>query len=182
MKGHFLVLMVLLTACAAKKQVAEFEAQPSWMKQKPIIPGYYVGIGSAKKVGTSSEYIANARKDALADLSGEVSTQISSTSVYHTIENNYGHVESYDQRIETTVEDYLEGFEPVEYYENNDSYWVYFRISKETYAAKKELKKQEALMTALAKYNSGIQEEKSIRPKEALTFYLQGLASNKALS
>ncbi len=179
MKGHFLVLMVLLTACAAKKQVAEFEAQPSWMKQKPIIPGYYVGIGSAKKVGTSSEYIANARKDALADLSGEVSTQISSTSVYHTIENNYGHVESYDQRIETTVEDYLEGFEPVEYYENNDSYWVYFRISKEIYAEKKELKKQEALMTALAKYNSGIEEEKSFRPKEALTFYLQGLQAIK---
>jgi len=179
MKGYFLVLMVLLTACAAKKQVAEFEAQPSWMKQKPIITGYYVGIGSAKKVGTSSEYIANARKDALADLSGEVSTQISSTSVYHTIENKYGHVESYDQRIETTVEDYLEGFEPVEYYENNDSYWIYFRISKETYAEKKELKKQEALMTALAKYNSGIQEEKSTRPKEALTFYLQGLQAIK---
>jgi hypothetical protein len=179
MKGYILLLMVFLSACAAKKQAAEFKSQPSWMKQKPIIPGYYVGIGSAKKVGTSSEYIANARKDALADLSGEVSTQISSTSVYHTIQNKYGHVESYDQRIETTVEDYLEGFEPVEYYENNDSYWVYFRISKETYAEKKELKKQEALMTALAKYNSGIQEEKSTRPKEALTFYLQGLQAIK---
>ena len=50
MKGYFIVLMVLLSACAAKKQAAEFEAQPFWMKQKPIIPGYYVGIGSAKKL------------------------------------------------------------------------------------------------------------------------------------
>ncbi len=180
MRGILFVLMILLAGCAAKKQAAEFEAQPAWMKQKPIIAGYYVGIGSAKKIGTSAEYIANARKDALADLAGEVSAQISSTSVYHTIENKYGHIESYDQRIETTVEDYLEGFEPVEYYETNDSYWVYFRISKATYVEMKEQKKQEALITALAKYNSGLEEETASNPKEALAFYLQGLQAIKS--
>jgi hypothetical protein len=179
MKGYIFIICLFLTACVAKKQSAEFEAQPAWMKQKPIIPGYYIGIGSAKKVGTSSEYIANARKDALADLAGEVSTQINATSVYRTIENKYGFIESYDQRIETTVEDYLEGFEPVEFYENNDSYWAYFRISRETYLEKKELKKKEALMAALSKYNSGLQEEMATNPKEALTFYLQGLLAIK---
>jgi hypothetical protein len=179
MKGYFIILLVLITACVAKKKTAEFEAQPAWMKQKPIVTGYYVGIGSAKKVGISSEYISNARKDALADLAGEVSVQVSSTSVYHTIENKYGHIESYDQRIETTVDDYLEGFEPVEIYENADSYWVYYSISKAVYFEKKELKKQEALMTALAKYNSGVQEDKSNKPKEALAFYLQGLQAIK---
>jgi hypothetical protein len=179
MRGYIILWVVLLSACVAKKQAAEFEAQPAWMKQKPIIPGYYVGIGSAKKVGTSSEYIANARKDALADLAGEVSTQISSTSVYRTIEDKYGHMETYDQRIETTVDDYLEGFEPVEIYENNESYWVYYSIRKEIYVEKKEMKKQEALMTALAKYNSGLQEENAGKPKESLAFYLQGLQSIK---
>jgi hypothetical protein len=179
MKNYLILLIVLLSSCVAKKQAAEFEAQPAWMKQKPIIPGYYIGIGSAKKVGTSSEYIANARKDALADLAGEVSVQVSSTSVYHAIESKYGHIESYDQRIETAVDDYLEGFEPIEIYENNDSYWIYYSISKAVYVEKKELKKQEALMTALAKYNSGQQEDKSNKPKEALTFYLQGLQAIK---
>jgi hypothetical protein len=179
MKNYLILLIVLFSSCVAKKQAAEFEAQPAWMKQKPIIPGYYIGIGSAKKVGTSSEYIANARKDALADLAGEVSVQVSSTSVYHTIESRYGHIESYDQRIETSVDDYLEGFEPIEIYENDDSYWVYYSISKAVYVEKKELKKQEALMTALAKYNSGQQEDKSNKPKEALAFYLQGLQAIK---
>ena len=89
MKYLLILAVFLLSACAAKKQAAEFEAQPAWMKQKPIVPGYYIGIGSSKKVGTSSEYIANARKDALADLAGEVSVQISSSSVYHTIENKF---------------------------------------------------------------------------------------------
>ena len=142
-------------------------------------PGILYRNRQRKQSGTSSEYIANARKDALADLAGEVSSQISSTSVYHTIENKYGHIESFDQRIETTVDDYLEGFEPVEFYENESSYWVYFRISKETYVEKKELKKQEALLTALTKYNSGLQEEKANKPKEALAFYLQGLQAIK---
>lgn len=179
MKYILILVAVALTACAAKKKAAEFEAQPAWMKQKPIIPGYYVGIGSSKKVGTSSEYIASARKDALADLAGEISVQINSTSVYHTIENKYGQIESFDQRIETTVDDYLEGFEPVEFYENADSYWVYFRISKATYVEMKESKKREALSIASTKYNAGRQEENSGRPKEALSFYLQGLQSIK---
>ncbi len=179
MKHLLFLVVILFSACAAKKQAAEFEAQPAWMKQKPIIAGYYVGIGNSKKVGTSSEYIANARKDALADLAGEVSVQISSSSVYHTIENKYGQIESFDQRIETTVDDYLEGFEPVEFYENADSYWVYFRISKATYVEMKESKKKEALSVALAKYNAGKNEEVSGKPKEALSFYLQGLQSIK---
>jgi len=115
----------------------------------------------------------------LADLAGEVSVQISSTSVYQTIENKYGQIESFDQRIETTVDDYLEGFEPVEFYENAGSYWVYFRISKATYMEMKELKKKEALSVALTKYNAGHQEATSARPKEALAFYLQGLQSIK---
>lgn len=179
MKYYFILILVVLSSCAAKKQAAELEAQPAWMKQKPIIAGYYIGIGSSKKVGTSSEYIASARKDALADLAGEISVQINSTSVYHTIENKYGQIESFDQRIETTVDDYLEGFEPVEFYENADSYWVYFRISKATYVEMKESKKREALSVALTKYNAGQQEEIMGRPKEALSFYLQGLQSIK---
>jgi hypothetical protein len=43
----------------------------------------------------------------------------------------------------------------------------------------KELKKQEALNTALTKYNSGLEEEKTSKPKEALTYYLQGLQAIK---
>lgn len=175
MKYYWISIVIILASCAAKKQAAEFEAQPTWMKQKPIIQGYYIGIGSAKKVGTSAEYIAKARQDALADLAGEVSATISSTSVLHTIETEYGHSETFDQKIETTTDDYLEGFEPAEAYETNDSYWVYFRISREIYHEMKEKKKKEVTETALAKYISGKNEQDQNHPVEALSFYLQGL-------
>jgi len=175
MKYSLIFILFLMASCAAKKEAAEFKLQPEWMKQKPIIQGYYIGIGSAKKVGTTAEYIAKARQDALADLAGEVSATISSTSVLHTIETEYGHSETFDQKIETTTDDYLEGFEPAEAYETPDSYWIYFRISRETYHEMKEKKKMEATEAALAKYISGKNEQAQNHPVEALSFYLQGL-------
>ncbi len=179
MKRYFVILAIFLASCAAKKQAAEFEAQPDWVKQKPIIPGYYVGIASVKKIGTSAQYIAKARQQALTDLAEGVSSNVSSTSVLRSIETEYGYSESYDQKIQISTDDYLEGFDPVDSYENEGSYWVYYKISKSTYQEMKEKKKQEAVATALAKYKSGLREEQMNKPKEAIAFYLQGLQAIK---
>ncbi|MFP4023041.1 MAG: LPP20 family lipoprotein [Thiohalospira sp.] len=179
MKKYLAIFLFILGSCAAKKEAAEFEALPGWVKQKPIIPGYYVGIASVKKVGTSAQYISKARRQALADLAESVSSTVSSTSVLHAIETKYGHSETFDQKIQVSTEDYLEGFEPVDFYENEDSYWVYYKIDKRTYHEMKEKKKKEAVATALAKYQSGLQEEDSNKPKEAIAFYLQGLQAIK---
>jgi hypothetical protein len=179
MKRYLVILALFLASCAAKKQAAEFEAQPDWVKQKPIIPGYYVGIASVKKIGTSAQYIAKARQEALTDLAEGVSSNVSSTSVLRSIETEYGYSESYDQKIQISTDDYLEGFDPVDFYENESSYWVYYKISKSTYQEMKEKKKQEAVATALAKYQSGLQEQKLNKPKEAVAFYLQGLQALK---
>ena len=179
MKRYWVILLIFLASCAAKKQAAEFEARPDWVKQKPIIQGYYIGIGSVKKVGTSAQYTAQARQQALADLAEGVSSSVSATSVLHTIETDYGVSESFNQKIQVSTDDYLEGFDPVDFYENETSYWVYYKIAKSTYHEMKEKKKQEAVATALAKYQSGLQEEKANKPKEALAFYLQGLQAIK---
>ncbi|HRW63496.1 MAG TPA: LPP20 family lipoprotein, partial [Bacteroidales bacterium] len=179
MKRYWVILFIFLASCAAKKQAAEFEARPDWVKQKPIIQGYYIGIGSVKKVGTSAQYTAQARQQALADLAEGVSSSVSATSVLHTIETDYGVSESFNQKIQVSTDDYLEGFDPVDFYENETSYWVYYKIAKSTYHEMKEKKKQEAVATALAKYQSGLQEEKANKPKEALAFYLQGLQAIK---
>jgi len=113
--------------------------------------------------------------DALADLAEGVSIQVSSTSVLHTIETRQGLTEIFDQQIQVSTDDYLEGFEPVDFYENENSYWYYYKINENTYREKKALRKKKAVDIAKAKYTSGKQEENSEKPKEALTFYLQGL-------
>lgn len=175
--NRFLIisLLLILTSCVAKKQAAEFEAQPTWMKKKPIESGYYIGVGSAKKVGPFKEYTKNAKRDALTDLAEEISLNISATSVLHTIETETGFDESYNRTILISTEDYLEGFEPVDYYENENSYWVYYRISKATYVEKKALKKHQAIEAAKEKYLAGKKEEELHHVKNAISFYLQGL-------
>lgn len=179
MRRYLVIITLLFASCAAKKQAVEFEAQPDWVKQKPIVSGYYVGIGSVKKIGTSAQYIAKSRQEALTDLAESISSNVSSTSVLHSIETEYGFSESYDQRIQVSTDDYLEGFDPVDFYENESSYWVYYKIAKSTYHEMKEKKKQEAIATAVAKFQSGLQEQKVNKPKEALAFYLQGLQAIK---
>lgn len=174
----FLLLTFLfLTSCAAKKKAAELEAQPVWMKQKPQIDGYFTGVGSAMKIGTPKEYIAHAKNDALADLAGEVSVQISASSVLHTIETQYGNTDFFDQRIETQTEDYLEGFEPVDSYDTEDSYWMYYRIPKSTYYDNKARRKADAIAHAKAKYLDGGKARKALNPKGSIAFYLKGLSA-----
>lgn len=174
-----LFVFIMFSSCAAKKRAVEFENQPSWVKQKPVITGYFVGVGSAKKVGIPAEYIEKTRQDALADLASEVSVNVSTLSVLHTIETQYGNTNFFDQRIEIEAADYLEGFEPVEKYENDVSYWVYYRIKKSTYYDAKEKKKKAAIANAKAKYLAGSESQKLLNPREAITYYLQGLSSIK---
>ena len=88
--AFILAVLIGLSSCAAKKRSAEFEAQTVWVKQKPNIPGYYSGVGSAKKTRLPAAYMEKSKQDALADLAAEVSVQIRSTSVLHTIETAYG--------------------------------------------------------------------------------------------
>ena len=97
---HFVVFfLILFASCAAKKQAAVYEAQPIWMKQKPVVPEYYIGVGSSKKVGPPAEYKDLAKRDALANLAEEISITVSSTSVMRTIETNRGIIETFDQQI-----------------------------------------------------------------------------------
>jgi len=175
--NRLLILSILLVlgSCVAKKNTVELEFQPSWMKVKPYETGYYSGVGSAKKVGTVNEYTDAAKKDALANLAEEISVQISSTSVLHTIESESGNSQTFDQKIQISAYDYLEGFELMDSYENENSYWVYYRISKIEYRRTKEQKKQEAIELAKTKFIAGKKADESHHAREAITFYLQGM-------
>ena len=92
---------------------------------------------------------------------------------------DYKSTETFEQHIEIITEDYVEGFEPVEVYENDKMYWAYYRIKKSVYAEMKAKKKNESIQNALSKYVSGISSAKNNKPSEAISFYLQGLQAVK---
>jgi len=174
------VLFLFLLGCAASKKAEDVKPPPRWVKNRPVMEGYYIGIGSARKVGMKQEYVAEARQNALQDMASQISARVSATSVLHTIENEYGVSESYSERVEIESENYLEGFEPVDYYESDNQYWVYYKIREDVYRKNKLRKRDEALTAALSKYRSGKRKAEASRPIEAIKFCLQGMEALKA--
>lgn len=172
-------LFLFLMGCAASEKAEDVNPAPAWVNNRPLVEGHYIGIGSARKVGMKHEYVAQARKNALQDMASQISSRVSTTSVLHTIEDDYGVSESYSERIEIESNSYLTGFKPVDYYESQGQYWVYYRISKNAYRENEIERREKALASALTKYRSARSEDESGRPMEAIASCLKGLEELK---
>lgn len=176
----FLILSVfIVVSCSSSKKAAQENPKPAWVMQKPMESGYYSGVGYAPKVGTATQYTANARKRALNDMAGSISSTVSSTSVLHKMENHYGNTEAFSQIIEVKTNEYLEGFQPVDSYETETDYWVFYKISKEKYRAKKAEKKKKAVDNAKAKYQLASEKQHNGDALSALKAYIQAIAALK---
>lgn len=128
-----LTLAFLLFSLIALGQAAE---RPAWVANKPTEEGYYIGIGSASK--RLNDYLGIAKKNALQDLVSDIRISISSTSILNQIDKNYQFKEEYESNIKTTAADDIEDFERVASFEDDQNYWVYYRLSKTRYQAQKQ--------------------------------------------
>ena len=168
-------LLVFFLGCASSKKAENVNPAPGWVKNRPVMEGHYIGIGSARKVGMQHEYVAEARKNALQDMASQISSRVSATSVLQTIENDYGVSESFSERIEIESNSYLAGFEPVDYYESPNQYWVYYRIGKDEYRKNEIRRRNEAIGEAKEKYQSARDAISDHQPVRAIVACLQGL-------
>ncbi len=124
----FLIFILLVTI----PQMSSAKRRPSWVKQRPNDPAYYIGIAMSPKTGDSREYVKTTRAQALKQMSSEIKVKISSNSVLHQLEDLGTFSEQYEAEIRTSVEQTLEGYD-VETWQNRKEYWVMVRISKEKY-------------------------------------------------
>lgn len=178
MKLNYLIFLIaaLTFSCSSSKKLAEQEAEkPMWLKDKPILEEYYIGIGSARKIGTIDEYTNEARKNALADIAGEISTSISSISVLNQVEDKRGVSEIFQNTIKTSSKDFLTAYEKVESYENETYYWIYYRLSKEKYEIEKAKRKAEAIENALLKYKNALESTQNNKYDFAINQYIRAL-------
>ncbi|SVC13296.1 uncharacterized protein METZ01_LOCUS266150, partial [marine metagenome] len=103
--------------------------EPGWVKRRPTSQQYFIGIGSSDK--TSSGYRNRAKADALNDLASEISVSVSSELIDVMTEYS-GFSEEYARsEIRMSTKDDLEGYERYDDYNGKDSYWIYYRISKD---------------------------------------------------
>ena len=121
---YLALLYLLMAGCMATK------LQPDWVQQHPVHEGYYIGIASVGKVPGSSDHITRARTLALKEIASEIALSISShTSM--TEHDSSGHY-TYDflSGVQATVRADLEGYELTDTWEDQERFWVYYRLPK----------------------------------------------------
>ena len=147
---YFYTLM-LLVACKGRQgtvmnePVAEV-SRPAWVLARPVDDLDYIGIGSCPKA--RADYQESAKKNALNDLSSEISVRVEGNSLLSSLDSRTRFTETYQSNIRTTSNEQLEGFEMVDSWQDAREYWVYYRLDKSVHARIKAERKEKALAIA----------------------------------
>jgi len=169
-------LAILLIGCGGPKKIEKiYPPAPGWTSNRPTSSSYYVGIGSANKTADMNQTQQTAKQNALADMASDISLNISTNSLLSTFENNLGFTEDFSKTIKAQAEQDLEGYETVGSYEDQSSYWVYFRLSKTEYQRIKEERKSKAVTKALDLFDKGVAAENSGDVRLALLNFIKAL-------
>ena len=146
-----LLIFITLSGCSSKKQVEQIETnpeKPSWVNKKPIDQAYYYGVGKADKKYHSSDYQQTAKKFALEDLSSEIEVKLDAQSVLYQKETSRDYFETYQAITQIEVSQNISGFEPVDSWNNENEYWVLYRLSKSKYKQIESDKRNQAITQA----------------------------------
>jgi len=148
-----LLIALILAGCSSQKKEAELLelTRPEWLKNRPVSSAYFYGIGTTPKVGGAMFYDEQAKDKALADLSKQISTKIKSEQNMYRMEDNKGVYEYIQSRVKATSEEFLEGYEFVDKWEDLSNYYAFYRLSKSKFYALKAQRKKEALQLSLLK-------------------------------
>ena len=117
---------ILLTLSLAWGQVA-----PSWVTKRPVDPGSYIGIGEVDMKGKSTaKYQEEAKNRALAEISEQIYTTIS-TSYEETLQEGSGiSVEEVSAMLKSSSSEDIEGAEKIDSYADGKKFWVYWKLDK----------------------------------------------------
>ncbi len=170
------IVICLFTQCASTKVVPN---QPVWLLNRPINQSYYIGIGSGNKRINASNYQQTAKNNALNDLAGEIRVNISNSSLLHTLAVNNAVNETYDSRTVTSTNESLEGYELTDTYEDQNNYWAYYKLSKQTYEEIKQQRIQKAVNNALSKYDKALNFKAQQQYYNASILLIKGLEDLK---
>ncbi|MEL7001848.1 MAG: LPP20 family lipoprotein [Bacteroidota bacterium] len=146
---------------------------PKWVDQKPTAPTYYIGVGNAPL--SDPNYQANAKLEALDDLSSEISIEIASQSLLHQVENQSGFREQFQSSIQSTTRQSVELHEQVDSWNDGRYYWVQYRLDKYKYQELKESKRQNALSISKQYFERALLLANEGKVMQSLHLYAQCL-------
>ncbi len=161
------------------KTVVDENPRPDWAYNRPIDGSYYIGIGSANKLSFPSDYSIIAKKNALTDMSSEITVKVSGESFYHTIDRNKEYSEEFQSMIRSTFKEEIENYEIVDSWENDREFWIFTRISKAKHTQLKSEKKTAILDEAYQNYNQALDYSTNGKPADALDLLSNALLGMK---
>lgn len=152
--------------------------KPSWVKQRPSKPDYYIGIGMAfKNSGIQDmQYAQDARSKALREMSSEIKVTIASNSLLHQFENNNLFKEEFESKIYTSVAQTLEGYEVITW-ENKKEYWVMMTLNKDKYELRRRQKLDQAKMLASSFFQNARKATERGEVAQAISNYFKAVTA-----
>jgi hypothetical protein len=151
----------------------ELALRPEWVKKTPQSPFFYNGIGIVSKANPNYKEVA--RKLALENISNEISVNIAGESVMNSIETNTSFQQEFRQQIKLTSEKYLEGYELVDSYENDEYYYVYYQLSKSKYQELKRKRLEQAKEKSILFYKGGVEAFRKGAYRESMNSLIKSL-------
>jgi len=167
----------LLWGCGSSKKLSHAElmqSAPEWVRQTPNHPAWYHGVGRSVKT-IQPDFRERARQNALSELAGGISVNISSSSVLNQFELDNSYNEFFRDNIKVSVQQYLEGFEMVEEWETDDQYYVYYRLSKARFDEIKQERIRSSLNVSVSKFEQARSMSQQGKTFDALGFYIRAV-------
>lgn len=177
MSRIFLIFFIVLAGCASKEKAAsvtETPPPPDWVNNRPISSSYYIGIGLAPKA-PGTNFQRSAKDNALSDLASEIKVNVSTNSLLYTLEREYKFEQEFRETIRTNSDLSLEDFEIVDTWEDNRTYWVYYRMNRAQYAERLRAKKEAAQSMGIDFLSKAEASFRSGEFTNAADYYLRGL-------
>lgn len=168
-------ILIILTGCSSTKRMSYeelMEGAPGWVRQTPNETVSYHGVGMASKL-QDDNFREKARQNALATLAGSISVNVSSESVLNQFEFDNNYSDYYRDNIRLSTQKMLEGYELVDTWENEQQYWVYYRLSKSKYKSLKKQRIQKARSASEADYLEARSKSAEGNAAEALRLYIE---------
>ncbi|APF19466.1 hypothetical protein Calab_3759 [Caldithrix abyssi DSM 13497] len=151
------------------------KSRPDWIENRPLVKGYYVGIGYASKIEHPTDYHKVAMDNALSNLASEIQINISSQTVQKVLERAGILQDEFKSYVQSSTKAELEGYELVDKWENDLEYWVYYRLSRKKYEALKNARLAKARALAVDMLQRARSAEENGKIDRALLFYFQAL-------
>lgn len=171
----FLLTASLLACNAPKQAIDKGRNQPNWVSQRPAESNFFIGIGRSSKQLHPLDFDVVAKQNALEDLAGEITVDVRANSVLSQTENTNGYEESYRSQIRTQSNLTLEGFEVYDTWEDDERFYVLYRLSKSEWAQIQAAKKRKAIAQSKDWYNKALRADSLHRANEALKYYVKAL-------